>query len=181
MDLKEFRATVLRLDKPEEVLRLADRYLMQMEEMGADFLLPRNHIIVRPILEYYAGDLKGWVKFVKGVRDRLPVEGRKFHEGVHEFYRTLLVRLTQIERRERLDAAVAMALRKRMIEDTYDEKMRYSRRCTQVWKLRKDNLLKQHAASTKKGVLSLEEREELLAEFWTQVGDEIANGELPKP
>lgn len=181
MDLKEFRATVLRLDRPEEVLRLADEYLQDMERKGDRFILPKDHIIVKPVLEYYHGDLKGWVKFVKSVRDRLPVDGRKFHEGVHDIYRTVLIRLTQVERRARLDAAVTMAVKKKLIENTYDEKMRYSRRCTQAWKLRKDNLLTQHAKQTKKGVLSVEEREELLVDFWNNIAAEIDNGELPKP
>lgn len=179
MDLKEFRDTILRLDRPEDVLILADKYLTQMQELGTSFVLPREHVLVKPILEYYTGDLPGWVKFVKGVRDRLPKEGRTFHGGVHDLYRTLEIRRTQQERRERLDAAVSKALKKKLIPDTYEEKMRYARRCTQVWKERRDNLLKAHIP--KKGRLSVEEREGLLEEFWRTVMAEVDNGEVPKP
>jgi hypothetical protein len=179
MDLKEFRATVLRLDRPEDVLKLADSYLTRMQEMGDKFILPREHVLVKPALEYYAGDLAGWVKFVKSVRDRLPKDGRTFHQGIQELYRTLEIRLTQQERRERLDAAVAVAVKKRLIDDDYDSKMRYARRCTQVWKIRRDNLLKAHIP--KKGRISLEERDELLTKFWEDIMAEIRNGEVPKP
>jgi len=178
MDLKEFRATLLRLDHPEQILQLADTYLTQQQTMGSSFILPKEHEIVKPVLDYYTGDLAGWVKFVKGVRDRLPVDGRKFHAGVHEFYRKLEIRHVQMERRSRLDAALEVSLRKKLIPNTYEDKMRYTRRCTQVWKQRKDNLLKLHTPKT--GRITVEEREELLDEFWKMIDTEIQNGEVPK-
>ena len=181
MNIKEFRDTLLRLERPEEILRLADEYLQDLEHKGDRFILPREHIVVKPALEYYAGDMEGWVRFIKSVRDRLPVDGRRYHSGVQSFFRTVIIRLTQTQRRARLDAAVEMAVRKRLITNEYDDKMRYARRCTQVWKQRRDNLLRQHSAQTGSGRLSVEEREELLAEFWAGVANEIANGELPKP
>ena len=181
MDLKEFRDTLLRLDRPGEVLRLADTYLRQFEDMGDKFVLPKQYELIKPVLETYYHDLAGWVKFVRGVRDRLPVSGRKYHPEVQELYRTLEIRLMQQTRRERLDKAVAMAVRRKMIESTYDEKMRYARRCTQAWKVRRDNMLTVASKQTSKGRLSVEEREELLAEFWAGIDAEIDNGELPKP
>lgn len=181
MDLRELRDTLLRIDHPEKLLLLADKYLTQVEELGDDFILPKDHVIIKPILEYYSGDLPGWLKFVKGVRDRLPMAGRKFHEGVNDLYRTLEVRLTQQERRERLDRAVATAVAKKLISNDTTEKIRYARRCTQSWKMRRENLLKVTASQTGNNRLSVAERETLLHEFWQQIDEEIYNGELPKP
>ena len=181
MDLREFRDTLLRLERPEEVLLLADKYLTTMEEMGDSFVLPREHVVVKPALEFYAGDLEGWVKFVRGIRDRLPMAGRQYHKGVNELYRKLEIRLTQQERRERLDRAVTVAVKKKYIEDDYQEKLRYARRCTQVWKMRRDNMLKVAAGTTKTGKVSLGEREQLLEEFWSNINEEIQTGEIPKP
>lgn len=59
MDLKEFRDTLLRIDHPERILSLADTYITLLEKTGEDFLLPKEHVIVRPALEYFAGDLAG--------------------------------------------------------------------------------------------------------------------------
>lgn len=179
--LKELRDTLLRVDHPERILLLADSYLSQMEKMGDNFRLPKEHALVKPILEYYANDLEGWVKFVKGVRDRLPTHGRQFHSGVQSVYRTLEIRLTQQERRVRLDAAVNTAVKKRLIEDSYDVKMRYARRCTQAWQLRRATLLKNAANSTKSGKVTVAEREQLLEEFWRNIDLETQNGEVPKP
>ena len=181
MSLKEFRGTLLRLDHPESVLTIADKYLSQMEEMGAHFVLPKEHQVVKPALEFYAGDLAGWVRFVKSVRDRLPKAGRGFHVEVNELYRKLSTRLKQQERRERLTRAVDTALRKQLIDDDYETKMRYARRCTKSWELRKENLLANGAKTAKGGRLSVEDRRVMLDEFWRNVDAEIQNGELPKP
>lgn len=180
MDLKEFRATVLRLDRPEEVLRLADKYLAQMQDLGDSFVLPREHILVKPVLEYYAGDLEGWVKFLDSIRQRLPKEGRKFHAGVQELFRTVEVRYVQTQRRARLDAAVQKAVKLRLVPDTYDDKIRYARRCTQEWTKRRMDLLK-NSAKGKGSRITVEERETLLDDFWLEIDAEIDRGEVPKP
>lgn len=181
MDLREFRDTLLRLDRPEEILQLADTYLTHMAELGAEFILPKKYELIKPALEYYANDLEGWVKFVRGVRDRLPRVGRQYHPGVNALLRKLEIRLTQQLRRDRLDTAVAMAVRKGLIEGDYETKVRYAKRCTQAWKLKRETMLKNAAMSTKSNRLSVAERELLLAEFWHNIEAEIQNGELPKP
>jgi len=181
MDLREFRDTLLRLDRPEEVLQLADTYLTHMAELGDEFILPKKYEIVKPVLEYYSDDLEGWVKFVRGVRDRLPMSGRQYHPGVNALLRKLEIRLTQQKRRDRLDSAVTMAVRKSIIESNYDAKVRYAKRCTQAWKMRRDTMLKNAAMSAKTNRLSVAERELLLSEFWQNIEAEIQNGELPKP
>jgi len=181
MDLRELRDMLLRIDHPESVLQLADMYLQHLQIAGDNFRLPKEHVLVKPLLEYYADDLEGWVKFVKGVRDRLPQVGRKFHPEVNELYRKLDIRLTQQERRERLDRAVAVALRKKLIADEYMDKMQYSRRCTQEWRLRRERILTAASKVTKGGRTSMADREVLLTEFWATIDAEIDNGEVPKP
>jgi hypothetical protein len=183
MDLREFRDTLLRLERPEEVLRLADKYLDSMQAMQGDFILPKQHEIVKPALEYYAGDLKGWLKFVKGVRDRLPKQGRSFHPGVNEIFRRIEIRATQQDRRVRLSNAVQMAIRRKLLPSNAsdEDKRKYAAKCTQEWLMRKRILLTGTAKQTKTGRVSVAEREVLLKEFWAQIDAEIENGEVPKP
>lgn len=178
--LPQFRDSLLRQGHPDKIVRLADQYLRRLEEMGKDFILPKEHAVVRPLLEYYAGDLAGWVKFIRGIRDALPPRSKQ-QQGIHTFYRTILIRLTQQERRVRLDSAVAAAVRKKIIPNDYDTKVRYARKCTQYWMRRRMALLEAHRRETGTGRLSLEEREGLLTEFWSNVDAEIQQGELPKP
>lgn len=179
--LSVLKSLLLSVPNPAPALRIADEYLRQYAALGSAFVLPQQYAQLKPIIDYYAGDLPGWVKFVRGIRDSLPKDGRTFHTDMHDLYRTLEVRLTQQERRDRLDSAVQAAVRKGIIPDEPSEKLRYSRRCTQHWKLRRDALLKAHAAATGKKRLSMEERDDLLTQFWTEIQEEISIGVLPPP
>lgn len=180
MDLKQFRDMVLRLDHPEDLLHLADKYLQDMEAKGEHFILPREHAAVKPVLEYYAGDLEGWVRFVDSVRLRLPKVGRRYHVGVSKLFRMLETRLIQQQRRERLNRAITAAIAKGLITDSHDEKQRYARRCVSTWQNRKELLLKNMAATARHGRITTDERATALKEFWERVDAEIDNGELPK-
>lgn len=181
MDLKQFRDVVTRLDHPEQLLSLADKYLRDMETKGDQFILPREHAAVKPVLEYYAGDLEGWVRFVDSIRLRLPKDGRRYHVGVSKLYRVLETRLIQQQRRERLTRAINMAVAKGLIKNEYEDKQRYARRCVVTWQNRKELLLKNLALTAPGTRLHTDDRATALDEFWATVDAEIDNGELPKP
>lgn len=177
--LASLREDLLDMPDPAPVLRIADSYLTSMDRLGDSFVLPAEHHLVKPILEYYAGDLPGWVKYVRGVRDRMPLGTGK--NNVHEFFRTIVTRQVQRERRERVNSAVEKALRLGLIEDTPDVKARYARRCDARWKLRRLGLLDALRRKTAKGRVSEAERAEALDAFWNEVDHEISRGELPEP
>jgi len=178
--LREVRDTLLTIAHPERVLRLADSYLQRFEEFGEDFVLPKEHVIVKPILEHYVGELEGWAKFVKSVRDRLEKRSQEYIE-VREFYKVLNVRLIQRRTRALLDTAVELACRKGMIDPSWETKQRYAKRCIQSWKKRKDNMLEAVRKDSPSGRVSLSHREELLHEFWAGLAQEVEAGEIPKP
>ena len=179
MSLDKFRTLLLKQANPEKTIRLADHYIRQYDELKDEFVLPKEHATVAPAIEYFVGDLAAWVGFVRGIREDLP-KGSLQHRGVHNIYRTLYIRITQQDRRTRLDAAVAQAVKKKIIPNNYDVKLRYVKKCTQVWQQRCASYLKAHRIETESGRLSTEEREELLEEFWKGIDTEIKRGELPK-
>lgn len=178
--LRQTRDELLTVGSPDKVLLLADKYLQQMEELGDDFRLPGDHAFLRPILEHYYEDLEGWVKFIKGVRDRLPPRSEE-SGAVSAVYRTVSIRLVQRERRVRIDKAVTKAIEKQMIEPKYVVKVAYGNKCVQKWKIRRDQFLKGHRRESKTGRLSQDVQEKLLQEFWNMIDMEIENGEVPKP
>lgn len=178
--LLELRDTLLAIAHPERILRLADDYLARFEVLGDDFILPAEHAVVKPILDFYVGDLTGWVKFVRNVRDRLDPQSAEFRE-VHEFYKTLNVRAIQRRTRAAIDAATASAIRLGLIQDKRADKERYARRCIQAWKLRKDAMLDSVRRASPTGRVSVSHREELLKEFWDQIAEEANSGEVPQP
>lgn len=178
--LKELRQTLLTISHPERVLRMADHYLAEFEKLGDSFVLPAEYKIVKPVLEYYANDIGGWVKFLKGTRDRLPRGSDEYHE-VHELYKVVNVRAIQRRTRALIDAATDVACRKGLLDNTWDAKQRYAKRCIQAWKMRKDNMLDAIRRVSPTGRVSQDHRERELAAFWQLVEQEVNNGEVPKP
>lgn len=165
---------------PGKQLELADKYLKSMEEMGADFTLPRIHRELEPILNFYHGDLIGWEKFVKSVRDMFPPRDPRF-DKISGFHRTLEGRLAQRERRERRGRAVARALELKLIADDPKAKIAYADKCERIWSKRRDEARKIARASFSRKSLRLEEQEEILGAFWADIDREIDEGILPPP
>ena len=178
--LGELRATLTAISRPDAWLRLADKYLDDFEQFGQDFVLPKEHRSLAPALEYYVGDLAGWVAFVRSVRDRLEPRSAEYAE-VHSFYKTLNVRAIQRRTRALVDVATSLAVKKKLLPDTWDDKQRYAKRCIQAWKLRKDRIKDAVRRESPTGRVSASHRERLLKEFWDTVAEEVNNGEIPKP
>lgn len=177
--LKELRDTLVSISHPERVLRIADHYLQEFEKLGDAFVLPSEYALVKPVLEYYHGDLTGWVKFIKGVRDRLPKGSNEFAE-VQEFYKVISVRAIQRRTRALIETATEVACRKGMINGSWESKQRYAKRCIQAWKLRKDNMLNAIRKASPTGRISVDHREDEPRQFWALIEQEVNNGEVPK-
>lgn len=175
--LREF---LLDHETPGKLLEIADKYLHSMGKLGSEFVLPKQHEVLLPILEYYAGDLPGWVAYVKSIRDNMD-RGTDRWRAVYELYRTLEVRNVQRERRERLNAAVDMAVRLGWVQPDFESKRRYANRCTNEWARMRTSLLDSVRSRTAKGRISEEERAELLERFWSEIDEFIQAGELPRP
>lgn len=178
--LRTLMQTLINADDSADTLTLADNYLGRMEAMGDDFVLPRDHLLVKPILDYYHNDLTGFTRYVKRVRDGMMPKSES-KKNVHEVYRRLLIRLTQQERRVRLDFAANIAIQKALIPDDYHARLRYNERCTAVWGKRKENLLRTVRSETPGKRISTDHREQLLASFWKTIRQELDNGEVPSP
>lgn len=178
--LAELREYILDSQEPERIISMADSYLQTMDKLGARFILPQEHAYVKPILEYYFEDINGWAKYVRSIRDALP-RGTAKRAEIQSVYRTIEIRAVQRERRDRLNAAVAVALKKGLIMDSHIDKQRYANRCTQEWSKHRAAMLDAHRKMTKANRLHEAERTELCDEFWTQIDAGIAAGEVPKP
>lgn len=178
--LREVRDTLTQIGHPERVLRYADDLMELRRKQGAEFKLNAADAWLKPLLEFYTEDLDGWVKFTKNVRDRLDKTSTEYR-GVYDFHKILAVRNIQRRTRAILDVAIDLAVRKGYIGGAFEEKQRYAKRCIQVWKMRKDALLNNIRRASPTGRISVSHREEVLAEFWDNVAQEVNNGEIPKP
>jgi hypothetical protein len=178
-ELTNVRDTLLTISHPDRLLRYADDLMEMRRKQGDQFTLTAKDVWLLPILEFYTEDLEGWMNFLKNVRDRLP-ESSAEREAVQDFYKVVNVRFIQRRTRSILDVAVDVATKKQMIENNWNAKQLYAKRCIQSWKARKDNMLTNVRKSSPTGRVSLDHREELLRDFWEMVSEEVNNGEVPK-
>jgi hypothetical protein len=177
--LVELRDTLLTIGHPEKLLALADKYLTLFEELGDAFVLPKDHVLVAPILEFYVGDLDGWLKFIKGVRDRLP-RGSTEHLAVRDFYKTVYTRAIQRKTRRLLDLAISVALKRGILEDEANAKVRYTKRCIQSWTQRRQAALKSARSSSPTGAINIDHKSDVISEFWDSIEEELNHGECIK-
>lgn len=159
-------------------LRLADNYIQMFNKSPHEFILPREHARLKPLIEIYAHDLHGFVRYILGVRDSYTHDTAAYAD-LHKLYRTVSTRLLQQERRHRLNAAVDKALALRGAPASFHTRATWARRMEQEWGRRRLEQMKGYRDKTKRNRLSVDERTEVLDEFWSEIDNEIARGELP--
>lgn len=172
---------LLRCNTPADWIELADGYMQQYNKNPDRFILPREHVVLLPLIEAYALDFTRWIRFVRSLRDELfEVEGRNGarYRAVHAAFRTLEVRYVQQERRERIRQAVAW-LESEYPALTTDQKKLWVKRLEQLWMKQRRAWLTGHRKQ--RGTrLTLDEQRQVLDEFWADVDDNIKQGNLPK-
>ena len=179
--LAELREKLIhKMGDAAKVASLADHYLMEMEKRGSDFRLPREHAVVKPILEEFAGDFDGFAAWLHGIHRDMP-----FRSAVRqEFYiaiRRVDVRLNQDRNRELTRLATKVAVDKKWLPDVFSLKQAYAAKLRKYWELRRTTFLASHRAASPTKRLTADERTELSAEFWETIRKEIENGESIKP
>lgn len=180
MTLRDVRDTLLQIAHPDRVLRYADGLMELRRKHGDNFTLTSADAWLLPLLEFYTEDLDGWCKFVKNVRDRLEPKSEEY-VGVHEFYKVIYVRNVQRRTRNLTAISTDLAVKRRLIPNAFETKQRYAKRCIQYWSLKRRTLLANARLANPKKRLTLEEQDEILADFWAQIELEVNNGEIPAP
>lgn len=168
------------LDDPAiaEKLRLADMYIRQYNESPKTFVLPRQYVEIKDVIEAFALDLTKFVRYVRACRDSVAPHSPQ-HRDLHDLFRTLNVRCVQQQRRDRLDQAWAWYERKNPTA-SYDQKVRWRRKLEQQWGKRRLAVLAEARRNTENRRLSLAEMDEILAKFWAEIQQEITEGKLPE-
>ena len=116
-------------------LMLMDDYMQRVNKLGKQFKLPRGDAWMLPILERFAYDLQGYVKFVRAVCDDW-ADNRAQRAELVKFYRTLVVRAIQQMRRDRLGQALAW-LDRHHPGMTVKERQLWLHKVEQQWKLKR--------------------------------------------
>lgn len=180
MEKELYEAKESLVDAPDTVewLRLADRYIAQFNAHPSMFRLPKDHMRLKAVLENFAYDTDGWLAFVKQIRDE--VHGSDKWESVHDFYRTVLARTAQQNRRKRLGNAVTVVeskvgklttLQKQLVAAWYEQQWGKQRLA------RMAEVRKYHGAKR----LSQDERADVLENFWEDIDALLMTGDVPMP
>ena len=177
MSLPELTDHLIKDPRAAEKLRLADSYMLQVERMGRQFILPSEHTVLEPIIDKYAKNFPRFVAYVRELRDTVQPRSESYI-ALHELYRMLEVRLVQQQRRERARKALTW-LEKQSPKATAEQKQRWIRKLEQQWGKRRMAAMEEARRRTASGRLSTAERESVLEEFWTDIDQEVADGELP--
>lgn len=179
--LKELREWFL--EDPESrvvAFKIADHYLTKYDENPELTVLPREHIFARPVVEAFAGDTLGYVKWLRKLMRTYLVKGSDPAMFIGEVCKPAQSR--GINRRKRLleTEAIHHAVNRGMIRDNPLDKLRYKKRVNEWIKKEYKLLLDAARRNAKNGRLTIEERDELATAFWDELLQKFSAGDVPE-
>jgi hypothetical protein len=159
-------------------VELADYYIEMYNKNPAIFVLPTAHNKLSPVIKAYHNDIRGFLLFVRGIRDAL-VGDEKIK--AHIYYRKITSRSSQQVRRARLNQALEQ------IEEHLNLKFNSSQReavgmwLTQYWGKARVDALDAERGETTSNRLDTTTRAEICQTFWDEVDKNLANNIVPIP
>ena len=157
---------------------LADKYMQAYADNPHQFLLPKTHEFLEPLVKAFAPDIEGFTIYLVNLRDMFSKTDQAW-EQLQLHYRRINGRLVQKMRRERSSRAVAKAEELYGATD-YHSRLQWVANLEHNWSQRRLLYLDQQRAAFSSGRIDTEARAELLAVFWEVVDTEIFEGkELP--
>ena len=176
-DLKEW--VLADLEGRARIFDDADYYLVQYDDNPDRFVLPKDFVEAKPVIEAFAGDSLAYAKWLRKFNSDYVPRGSDIGKAITT--RAAKSQCRGINRRKRnmeLDA-ITQAIRLGRIKDSPGDKARFKLRLSRWIKEQYTGLLDAHRRQTKVGRLSVEERDELASNFWEELAQRIAGGELP--
>lgn len=169
-------------ENPAALLRRADRYITFWEKDPDNFVLPAKHADLAPVLAAFVGGKhERFRAYVRAMRDEVRAiwgASSTQYDGMQQFVRTLDVRAAQRMRRDKLSRAAEWMRQTRPDIDA-DARSVWLRRLEQTWAQERLDALRQRAVSAHQNRLSVEEKREVLDEFWASIDARIESGDLP--
>ena len=165
-------------DKAAELLRLADKYAQAYADEPKTFLLASAHEFLRPIIERYANDLEGFTQYIEIIRDAFDRRSAQWL-AIQRVYRRINGRHVQQLRRGRSNRAVEKAI-ELFGSVEFQTRLQWVANLENDWAKRRLVFLEAQRYKFKSGRISVEDRVELLAEFWNDIDTEIHEGRLKK-
>ena len=164
-------------DKMREWLAIADKHMQTYAEDKKNFLLPRAHEFLEPLILAYANDLEGFTEYLVAMRNRFDRSSAAFKD-IQATYRRINGRYIQQQRRERMERALAKA-EELHGKIPFMQRMQWIAALEHEWAKRRLDFLDAQRRKYEDERLPVEDRVELLAEFWEGIDNEIHEGNIP--
>lgn len=176
MDFREATRTLMRQPDIARQLRLADSYIQAYNRMPDQFVLPSDHVLLKPIIEAFAANTGAFAQYIKTLRD---ASDSHDYDELHDLYRTIDMRAMQAERRGRIRKAVLLLttqFRTTLGRDlSYEEQLTMARFVEHRWGAMRLAHMDQERRKHSKGRLPAEERATSLSQFWKSIETALEN------
>lgn len=179
-DLRETTNWLLHEQDIGKWIRLADSYIQAYNRIPNQFVLPREHAALKPVIDAFALDTQAFAQYIRAMRDGS--EGAAYDE-LHEIYRTISVRALQAQRRTRLRRATLIMVPR--VEKAlgrplrYDDEVVLSKFIEQRWgSMRMDAMAEARNERSVKRLPS-EDRSVLLEQFWQSLDKALEREDVP--
>lgn len=161
-------------------IRLADSYIQAYNRIPNQFVLPREHAALKPVVDAFALDTQAFAQYIRALRDGS--EGMAYDE-LHEIYRTISVRALQAQRRTRLRRATLIMVPR--VEKLlgrplrYDDEVVLSKFIEQRWGVMRMSTMAEARNERSVKRLPTEDRSVLLEQFWQSLDKALEREEVP--
>lgn len=179
-DLRQATNWLLREPEVGKWIRLADSYIQAYNRIPNQFVLPREHVALKPIVDAFALDTQAFAQYIRALRDGS--EGAAYDE-LHEIYRTISVRALQAQRRTRLRRATLIMVPR--VEQAlgrplrYDDEVVLSKFIEQRWGAMRMTAMAEARNERSVKRLPTEERSVLLEQFWQSLDKALDADNVP--
>lgn len=180
MNKELFTATqwILSRRNPQEYVVLADTYMEMYNRSPTNFIVPLEHEALVPVIKEFHNKLGKFVGYVRDLRDAVPKEQ---YADMHEMFRRVQSRYTQIERRRRLAKAVSLIEENLHKTFTYGQKKSVEKWLELYWGRERTTRLDDVRTASKNHRLSTEERAEICDLFWADLDNKLKHSIVPTP
>lgn len=180
MDLREATDRLLHASDIGKWMRLADSYIQAYNRIPDQFVLPKEHQLLKPIIDAFALDTQAFATYIRAMRDGS--EGSAYDE-LHDLYRTISVRALQAQRRSRIRKAALLLVP--LVEQKigrvlrYDDEVIVAKFVEQRWGSMRMMALASARGERQDKRLPSEDRAVMLEEFWRSIDRKLEQGEVP--
>lgn len=168
MELRDSTLALITSSNPATLLKLADKYIETYNAVPDRFVLPREHVVLKPVIESFHDSLGDFVAYLRAIRNYLSGVEK---DEVHRLYRTILTRHVQQVRRSRVERALKSVEKMLGRKLDSDERKRLGRKLEQHWHARREALRRANKGAA--------QGQGMFDEFWKTIDTEIENGDLP--